>query len=394
MMSNVSNCLWTPQPRALVMALLLWGCGSGAMSPNEAPSTPSQPTNPTPTPQGGPTSAATIADLGTLGGSRGFAEAMDDSGNVVGESIRSDGLLAPTIWTAGGAKELPSLPGLVPGAAAATIARAFAVSGGIAAGSALASDGEFHAALWTLSNGTWASRDLGALGGNQGMCFAVTQSAAGVPMIVGAAADAAGHSQAFVAAGSAAIQALPVPSGTTLSYAYAVNRGGTIVGDITLGGSNSAVVWAPNGNGTWQTAVLLPKLSGYANSTARGVNDDGQIVGGATGASGRGHAVRWVASSSNSYQLIDDIGTIDGGDASASGINNRGQVVGTVTLANNASRAFVWDISGGIRDLGMLQGHDAAIGKAINDASPAQIVGLSFLSTNIQPRAVRWALVQ
>jgi probable HAF family extracellular repeat protein len=106
---------------------------------------------------------------------------------------------------------------------------------------------------------------------------------------------------------------------------------------------------------------------GGISSTARAINDPGQIVGESTTAAEDTHAfifTPWVG-------RMQDLGTLGGRFSAASGINSRAQVAGSSTTAaqdeQGGSRAVIWD-RGVIRALPASPGPFVAdSGVAIND---------------------------
>ena len=104
---------------------------------------------------------------------------------------------------------------------------------------------------------------------------------------------------------------------------------------------------------------------GGATSSARGLNDRGQIVGSSQIGDGPdAHAFLY------SDGAMQDLGTLGGFNSVATGINNRGQIVGSsqfIRIAETSSRGFIYS-NGVMRDIGLLdrvKGSTAA--NAIND---------------------------
>src|SRR5690349_10949712 len=85
------------------------------------------------------------------------------------------------------------------------------------------------------------------------------------------------------------------------------------------------------------TSFLDLGTLGGAESTAYGINDAGQVVGGALLADGAEHAFLWT----RELRMV-DLGTLGGRNSVATGINNRGQVVGRAQLASGDFHAFLW----------------------------------------------------
>lgn len=82
--------------------------------------------------------------------------------------------------------------------------------------------------------------------------------------------------------------------------------------------------------------IELGTLGGN-NSMARGLNDEGQVVGDSTTVVGKNRAFRWTNG------LMVDLGVLPGFDSSgASAINNQGQVVGWIYPAAGETHAALW----------------------------------------------------
>jgi probable HAF family extracellular repeat protein len=157
------------------------------------------------------------------------------------------------------------------------------------------------------------------------------------------------------------IRQLPLPSGDTVGYAFAINDNGQAVGmtgtcaTTTLPGpaaSRHAVLWENgaitdlgNLGGTYNPAAL-----GVGN-VALNVNNKGQVVGSsAIRGSAHNHAFLWSREAG-----MQDLGTLPG-DVMSAGffINNRGEVVGASLAApgppTGTPRPFLW-INGRMLDL-------------------------------------------
>ena len=191
--------------------------------------------------------------------------------------------------------------------------------------------------------------------------------------------------------------------GGTRSEAYALNEQGQVVGySTTATGARHAFLWTP-GAGMQDLGVLAGGLS----STARGINDRGEVVGQSTlppvgPRNPETHAFLWTPTAG--MQDLDALG----GEFTSSvayDINNAAQVVGRSYSADRIvppdlgvdpefySRAFLWLPGQGMRDLGALSS-GYAVAYAINDAG--LVVGKSWPSTVAEweygraARAVLW----
>ena len=112
---------------------------------------------------------------------------------------------------------------------------------------------------------------------------------------------------------------------------------------------------------------------GGTTSSARGVNDSGQVVGeSAIAGDSTGHAFLY------SGGVMTDLGTLGGLNSWALGINSFGEVVGNFSLSIRDSVRHAFLYSGGVTtDLGTLGGtHSFAY--SINDSG--QVVGNSYIA--------------
>ncbi|MDR3439904.1 hypothetical protein, partial [Telmatospirillum sp.] len=251
-------------------------------------------------------------------------------------------------------------------------------NGQIVGDSTMAS-GADDAFLWR--NGTIS--DLGRLSGdsdsaatainNQGQVVGVSST---VPMGVGGSY----HAVIWQNGTTTALTSLQESS-----QANAINSLGQVVGvhDLTTGASE-AFFWQ---NGTLTDLGWLPGVTSQSvasESVADGINDAGQIVGRSRTAQGDTHAVLWQNST------ITDLGGLASsyyGEALA--INAKGQIVGDSSFSNNSynTHAVSWQ-NGTITDLGTLSGDDTSGAVAIDSAG--DIVGWAGLSTGGVNHAVMW----
>jgi probable HAF family extracellular repeat protein len=296
----------------------------------------------------------TVTDLGTLGGTYSGATGINASGQVVGSSYTASGQLHAFLYDSTGMHDLGTLGGAGSGA------NGINASGQIV-GSAQNASGSYHAFLY---DGT-GMHDLGTLGTG-----ATTSSALGIDgsgRIVGVsdtAFDASEHAFLYNSTGMHDLGTL----GGKDSVAYAINGAGQIVGDANTTGNSSLHAFLFNGTGKHDIDTL-----GNVESTALAINALGQVAGVFVNSSG-GHAFLYDGTG------MHDLGTLPAGsDSTARGINDAGQVVGdsfTVIAAGNKLHAFLYS-GGSMVDLNSLidpaSGWTLTEADAINDAG--QIVG-------------------
>ena len=272
----------------------------------------------------------------------------------------------------------------------------------------LAGDQNEHAFLWRDGVMT----DLGTLGGlNSSVPYPVKDDTGFVVGVAQTATvDPLGESwgATFVCTSSAICQgsqnlmrgflwqnsvmtALPTLGGNN-SGALGVNNLGQIVGGAETANQDpncvppqvldfEAVVWGPNPG----QIQVLPKFPGDSVAVAFAINDRGQVVGSSGPCQGPRsglalrHAVLWQR------DTVTDLGSLGGVMFNAANaINNLGQVVGQSGLpGDTATHAFFWQ-NGVMTDLGTLPGDSNSIAYDINDK--AQVVGTSCdVNSNCRP---------
>lgn len=152
--------------------------------------------------------------------------------------------------------------------------------------------------------------------------------------------------------------------GGNFSDAKGINDNGLIVGSARKrDGSWSAFLFDREGG-----MHVLGTLGG-PSSYGMALNQQGRAVGFADTDNGDWHAFLYDGSPE-----LKDLGTLGGKISYAADINNRGQVVGTAQLENGYRRAFLYEHGRGMLDLGTLGGRISSA-TAIND--DGVIVGAS-----------------
>jgi probable HAF family extracellular repeat protein len=281
-----------------------------------------------------------VVDLGTLGGTFGWANAIDDKGSAAGFST-------------------------------------------------LPSDQSTHAFLWQRGVMT----DLGTLGGPNSITSFSPFSDRGE---IGGAAetpvpDPNGEDACFfgtqltcrpVVWHDGTITELPTLGGNNGAANQVNNRGqvaGTAENSVLLPpclqGLALPVIWENSG------IVQLPLFPGDQAGVALAINDKGRAVGFTATCTG-GHALIWEDGTAT------NLGSLGGTFASAAAINNQDQVVGSSNLAGDTTfHAFLWQ-DGVMTDLGTLPDHSLSAAFGIN--SKGQIVGQSCSDGEVDCRAFLW----
>jgi probable HAF family extracellular repeat protein len=155
------------------------------------------------------------------------------------------------------------------------------------------------------------------------------------------------------------------------SVPYDINEDGYVVGEATFSGH--AEVGGTAHAFLYKDGVMTDlRTLGGPSSSARGINDSGQIVGYSDTDPdtwyGPQHAFLYEDG------VMKDLGTLGGTSSAAYGINNSGQVVGWSDNSSGESHAFLYE-DGVMKDLGTLDGGSRSSASAINNSDEIQIAG-------------------
>jgi probable HAF family extracellular repeat protein len=223
-----------------------------------------------------------MEDIGTLGGPDALPMGMNELGQVIGISYTNSTAnsyngcnpgvppITPTqdpfIWEKGiGMTDLGSLGG--------TCGYAMGINnkGQVAGFSNLAGDQFGQAFLWDRANGMV---NLGSLGGGQAAAYAINDAGE----VVGGSVpgDGATWPHAFLWKGS--LQDLGVLAGDNCSWSYWVNASGQIVGNGGTDCEGRGFLWENSGPMVDLNSLVI-STGGFSVTDAGYINDQGEIIG-------------------------------------------------------------------------------------------------------------------
>jgi probable HAF family extracellular repeat protein len=277
--------------------------------------------------------------------------------------------------------DLSYLP--VPSDASGSIAVAINSAGQVAGQLNLAS-GAQEGVVW---NPDGSMTRLGFVPGSSSYPLSGAQDINDHGWVVGVA-SASGYYRAFLWRGSGPIETLPMPTGMTSSYANAINNNGVVVGSAS-GGYPAPPPYPPSLAVVWEDGVVtaLPPLAEGAAVSAADINDAGQIVGNSATTAAPWivrHAVLWEDGSTI------DLGSLGGNFGLAAAINGEGDIAGYMAdPATNENHAFAWS-NGTLTLLDPLPDDHLSVALGMNGRG--DIVGITAPTNGPVGRAVSWTL--
>jgi probable HAF family extracellular repeat protein len=231
------------------LALALTACASEVL-PTDPSNRPDQASSPR-VAETGANPYSDALDLGTLGGTRAYAHAINSAGQVVGGSTLANGNVHAFLWANGVMTDLGTLGG--------DYSEAFGINDhGDIVGVSKTADGKTHGVWWNKR----VPRDLGTIGNRPSAALDVNNH----DQIVGGADEIA------LLWRKKRMTRLPSPSDGTHCGAFEINASGRAIGQCTINNSARAVLWDRG------RAMNLGTLGG-TNSTATGINASGAVVG-------------------------------------------------------------------------------------------------------------------
>lgn len=313
--------------------------------------------------------AYTFVDLGTVNNLYTTATGINESGQITGLShdgtnnraYRITPLVSGTglVWFQGSGN-INSLITLVPTDSRHSYSESWGINvRGELAGQALGSG-------YVLpQNGFFWRADLSGvqLPSTQSWSYDINDNSSIVGEILNAKTASAGTIWRLVN-GSFVSSTLPLPTGYTDGYARGLNNQGEVVGRVasTSTGLEQAYLWLPGtAYGLPAGTNLLPNLPVNNGSFAFKVNNTGSIAGWSHRVNGGGdEAVLWApAPVPGTGFTAASLTRSDWHSSWAYGLNNPGaghplRVVGQAGYNGSGNSAFVWDALNGSRDLNLL----------------------------------------
>ncbi len=301
----------------------------------------------------------TIVDVGSLGGNQSKGYGINSNGKVVGASLLNpnDFSTQPFFWNGSQSTNLGNFGG--------DGGEAYAVNdSNYVVGAADLPSGAMHPFIWSSGVG---KTDIGAPGAE----FAVAWDINNSNQVVGQTEVSPLVDRAFIWTAETGIQTLGTLPGGSSSTARGINETGQVVGESnTPGGQTHAFLY--NGK-----MADLGTLGGNL-SIAYEVNDAGKVVGYSrlnnNGINPPYHAFLYTANTG-----MNDLGAFGGAASVAFDINNQDQIVGYAEATPGVHHAFIYDAQNGMRDLNdVLQGSGWTLQEARSINNAGQITGFGL----------------
>jgi len=260
-------------------------------------------------------------DLGTLGGARSKATAINDLGDVVGTSLVASGAERAFIWSSASAGPMTDL-GLLPGADNCE-ANDINDRGQVVGSCSVPLENGSHisrAVLW--SDGTVISLDARHSRTDHSVARGIND-----------------RGEVYGTTGRRLVlwigdERVPVGTTSTSSLGDVNDRSEVVGNEANTAYEGDGRLFTTNLNGYYEQTTL-GALPGGASSAAFDINERGEVVG-VSQTENALHGFVWDRGT------MTDIGTLGGPNSSAIGINDRGEVVGQSHLADEQWRAFLW----------------------------------------------------
>lgn len=268
-----------------------------------------------------------MRDIGTNGGKRVIANAINNAGKVVGYTIDASGYQQAFIWDeVSDIREIGTLGGRF------SEALDINENGVIVGISELSSDpgSERHAFIWNETDGF---TDLGTLPNSFGsQAFGVNNKG----VVVGWNTTDDGRGLPFIWSNSGGMQSLPTLT-TNLSMAFSINDNKMAVGfSNDSDDMNQPAIWDENGQ------LIDITESKITRGNSRDINNSDIVVGYATFSQSDlvGEGFIWKEGDG-----LKRLGAIAGAGSQAVAINEVGQIVGSSTIDDNnqVAHAVLWN---------------------------------------------------
>jgi probable HAF family extracellular repeat protein len=271
--------------------------------------------------------ATGLQDLSTLGGSTSFNSAINDAGQISGQSdLPGDNATDAILWSKKlGMQDLGNLGGYFSNAGGVNSA------GQVAGYSYIPGNQTTHAFFWTPADGM---QDIGA--GDGSAAGAINSNG----QILGGVQDSPNHSYAFLWSKAGGFQLL-IPPDSTYVYPLGLNDNGQVVGNYLSPQCQTelgcAFIWTPTGGFQFPTVNGSPIGAISQNAT-------GAVLGYVPYPGYR--AVLWTASGGGQ-----DLGVLAGKTWSFPySLNNKNEVLGVSCLSDGTHcKSFVWRPAQGLR---------------------------------------------